>query len=233
VPTPLSPRWASEYVPDEPRERFLSRLEAAAQGTGWSFAQPEARHLLGAARAFAIGALRGTWSGGFLVEARWAPAATVRASMAWHLWQVLSSPAGFALERFSGTPVDAEDAAAVNEVVREFPAARLREVVLELGVPLALPERSGSLVRDAALPWLTLDGPLPAEVRLDGPSRRPRLVWRQHGPAVSINGRSIDDRCVWSEPLWLELRQGDVVEVGDVRRTVVATADAARTSRSA
>ena len=221
VPTPLTPCWPSAYAADEPREEFLARLDSAVAGTGWSMAKPDARHLLGAARAWRIGALRGRWERGFLVEARLAPAATLRTSMAWHLWQLLASPAGFALERFSGTPSDADDAAAVVDVVRAFPAARLKDVVLEVAQPL--PALEDPHVRQVPLPWLTLDGELPADVRLDGGSRRPRLMWRQLGPPVSVNGHTFDDRCVWNEPLWLELREGDVVNVASTRNTVSAT----------
>ncbi|GMU61248.1 MAG: hypothetical protein AMXMBFR34_30110 [Myxococcaceae bacterium] len=222
VPTALTPEWKSERCVETPRDEYLQRLEREAARARWSLAAPDPRMLLGAARAWRVGALRTTWAGGFVVEARWAPAATVRTSLALHLWQLLASPAGFALERFSGTPVDDADRAEVLQVVRNFPSPRLRELVLEEAPPFESCAVAGVSVHREGLPWLELDGALPQGVSVSGPSPRLRVTWTQ--PAgLRLNEGRADDRCVWSEPLWAELRAGDTLQLGDQCVQVLAT----------
>lgn len=211
VPSPQTPRWTLRRAPDEPREAALELLERQAGLSGVELSAPRAAQLLGAARAWLLGSLRCQWHRGFVVEARWSSAATVRDSMAWHLWQVLASPAGVGLERFSGTPVDAADLKATLEVVLGFPAPRLKEVVLEQAAAFDEQVLSGVTVRRAPLPWLRVDAAaLPKGVTVEGATNRPRLRWRQLHE-VCVNGQQPEDRCLWHDGLWLELRGGDQV----------------------
>ncbi|MFZ5438511.1 MAG: hypothetical protein ACOZQL_00815 [Myxococcota bacterium] len=212
APAPLLPRWELSRRPDTPREDFFGLLERQAALAGVELATPHPRHLLGAARAWRLGALRCEWHRGFVVAARWSSAATVRDSMAWHLWQLLASPAGVGLETFRGTPVDTADVEATLEVVRDFPSPRLREVVFETNERLELPTLGSIALRREPLPWLRVERPevLPEHLALAGPSNRLRVGWRQL-LSVRLNGQTPDDGCVWHEGLWVELRDGDVV----------------------
>jgi hypothetical protein len=215
VPTEQSPRWQVERAPAGERTVLRERLERQAAMANVGLDAPDARLLLGAARAWLLGALRCEWDRGFVVSARWSSAGTVRDSMAWHLWQLLSSPAGFLLERFFGTPVDAEDVRAVLEVIEQFPAPRLREVTFETNERLDAAVRSGVQVRRLPLPWLTVEreGVVPEQLVVEGATNRLKVKWRQL-VEVSINGRTPGDRCLWHDGLWVELRSGDEVSWG-------------------
>ena len=213
VPLERVPVWKLERSPAIGREEALGLLERQAALAGVDLGSPDARQLLGASRAWRLGSLRGEWHRGFLVEARWSAAGTVRASMAWHLWQVLASPAGVGLERFVGTPVDAADVEATLVVVEGFPAPRLREVVFETVARIEGRAVAGVDVRRVPLPWLVVEtsGPWPEGVFLEGPTNQPRLKWRQL-VELQVNGQTPGDRCLWHDGLWLELRAGDRVE---------------------
>lgn len=215
VPTEQAPRWQVERAPAGDRTTVRERLERQAAMAQVSLEVPEARALLGAARAWLLGSLRCEWDRGFVVSARWSSAGTVRDSMAWHLWQVLASPAGFLLERFFGTPVDAEDVRAVLEVIELFPAPRLREVVFETNERIDAAVLSGVQVRRVPLPWLSVEraGATSEHVVVEGATNRLRVKWRQL-VEVLINGRTPGDRCLWHDGLWVELRSGDEVSWG-------------------
>ncbi|MFZ5442775.1 MAG: hypothetical protein ACOZQL_22385 [Myxococcota bacterium] len=212
VPTEKSPRWQVARRPEGDRSDLLSLLERQAAMAELDLSAPDARQLLGAARAWRLGALRCTWERGFVISARWSSAATVHDSMAWHLWQLLASPAGFGLETFSGTPVDAADVQATLDVVARFPAPRLREVVFETNERLVPVLRVGVQVKRAPLPWLRVErsGTPSEHVTLDGATNRLRVRWRQL-VEVKVNGHTPDDRCLWHDGLWVELRDGDEV----------------------
>lgn len=212
-PAERVPKWTLARAPEAPREEALGLLERQASLAGHDLSTPDPRLLLGAARAWLLGCMRGEWHRGFLVSARWSPATTIVSSMSWHLWQLLSSPAGGALESFAGTPVDAADLEATLDVAARFPAPRLRELVFETNERVelrAVPEVS---VRRVPLPWLTLEwqGDVAEQhLTVEGPTNRPLVRWRQL-LAVHVNGRTPDDRCLWHDGLALELREGDVV----------------------
>ncbi len=217
VPLARQPVWSAR------REQLsLSLLERQAQLAGLQLAPGEPRWLLGAARAWRVGALRCQWEGPFVTAARWSWANTARASMAWHLWQVLASPAGFALERFAGTPVDEEDLRALLEVVQRFPAPRLRLLELETNAPWETRVVAGVTLRRTSLPWLRVEGALPAGVTVAGSSTRPVLRWRQVLD-LRINGASPTDHCLWHDGLALELRAGDVLSWPGGAASVVST----------
>ncbi len=212
VPLENTPAWHVERRLEGARSDWLSLLERQANLAQLDLSAPRAQALLGASRAWLLGSLRCEWHRGFVVGARWSSAGTVRDSMAWHLWQLLTSPAGFGLEHFSGTPVDVDDLQATREVVAAFPAPRLREVVFETNEPFDAEHLSGTRLRRAPLPWLRVDarGEPSAHVTVGGSSQRPRVAWRQL-VEVRVNEQTPNDRCLWHEGLWVELRAGDVV----------------------
>lgn len=212
VPLAVSPRWELRRTPDQPRDDFFGLLQRQASLAQVQLSTPHPRMLLGAARAWRLGSLRCEWHGGFVVSARWSSGWTVRDSMAWHLWHLLASPAGVGLERFSGTPVDAADFGQTLEVIRDFPAPRLREVCFETTERLEPPRVvAGVAVERRPLGWLEIEhSPLPEHVAIAGPSNRLRIGWRQLVD-VRVNGHTPGDCCVWHSGLWVELRAGDEV----------------------
>jgi hypothetical protein len=210
VPTAQRPAWRVERATHLDRDEYLGLLERQAALTEFQMSSNEPRLLLGAARAFRLGALRCVWHGPFVTAARWSWTNTTPASMSWHLWQLLASPAGFALERFSGTPHDDTDFAQLIEVIERFPAPRLNEVTIESNQSFETSSPAGVTLRRAPLPWLRIDGELPTGVSVESPSNRPLLKWRQL-IALRINGRTPDDRCLWHDGLAVELREGDVI----------------------
>jgi hypothetical protein len=213
VPLVRAPRWSLTKGSERTRDDFFELLERQAALAEVDFGQPHARHLFGAARAYLLGALRCEWHRGFVVSARWSPALTTPASMAWHLWNLLASPAGVGLERFSGTPVDQADLDETAHVAMTFPSPRLRQVRFETNERLTLPASGrGVQFERAPLRWLDVErsGPLPEHVVVDGPTSRPRVHWRQL-LEVRVNGRTPGDRCLWHSGLWVELRLGDEV----------------------
>jgi hypothetical protein len=216
VPSGRTPVWRTERATHLERDEYLNRL---AQLGGDLLSPEQPQLLLGAARAWRLGSLRCEWTGPFVTSARWSWANTTPNSMSWHLWQLLASPAGFATERFSGTPVDDEDFAQLVDVVEQFPAPRLLEVVVESNQAFETSSRAGITLRRAALPWLRVEGELPRGVGVEGPTNRPVLRWRQL-TELRLNGRTPDDRCLWHDGLAIELREGDVVSWSDGEATL-------------
>ncbi len=86
---------------------------------------------------------------------------------------------------------------------------------IDIDIPtqwMRLYDDAGVLIRRAPLPWLKVErsGAPSEHLTLEGATNRLRVRWRQL-VEVKVNGVTPEDRCLWHDGLWLEVRDGDEV----------------------